>query len=681
MKIGKIIGIIVVVVVVIIGGGAAYLATMDVDEYRPEIARAAQDATGRALKLEGPLSLSISLTPTVSGEGISLANASWGSRPQMLTLRRFEVQLQLMPLLFGDIQINRLILVEPDILLETDAKGVGNWQFETMAAKGETTDDGGGDGAIPHIGRLLIEKGQLTYRDGVSGETTKIMLTSIEADAASPSDPLNLKVQATFNDMALKLNGSVGPLKNALLPDEALQIDLVAAGLGLTAKIKGSAKAATGALDARIDISAADLSGLRALAGDGVPANVALKLSTQAKAAAGKVSLSNLVLTLGKSDLAGSVSIDTTGKLPMITADLTGKRLDLGELQPPGKKDAGEKAPEPGKSGRPGKVLPADPLSLDGLKAAEAAVNIALAEVVTPQITLSAVSATIKLANGHLTLEPLKVTVAGSPVTMSASVNAGGKVPTVALNVAAPNLDLGRLLRETKTTDLLQGMGNLKIKLAGKGASIAAIARSLQGGTNLLMNQGKIKTEALDMAVGGLTAIVGMMSSTKSEWTVLNCIASRFDIKKGVATSRVLLADTEYSTVVGEGSMDLGKETLAMKVSPQSKSATLNVAVPIKIGGTFAEPTFRPDELATARRLGGLLGATLFPPAALLALGDLGSGDDNPCLKIAKGGGKKSSPQAAQPATQPAAKAVTDAIKAPLDSLKKGLGSLFGKKD
>ena len=162
---------------------------------------------------------------------------------------------------------------------------------------------------------------------------------------------------------------------------------------------------------------------------------------------------------------------------------------------------------------------------------------------------------------------------------------------------------------------------------------------------------------------------------------MLNCIASRFDFKNGVATSRVLLADTEYSTVAGEGSMDLGKETLAMKISPQSKSATLNLAVPIKIGGTFAEPTFRPDELATARRLGGLLGATLFPPAALLALADLGSGEDNPCLKIAKGGGKTTSQQTAQPAAQPAVKAVTDAIKAPLDSLTKGLGSLFGKKD
>ena len=66
MRIGRIVGIIVVVLLLIVGGGAAYLANLDVDEYRPEIARAAQDATGRALQLEGPLSLSVSLTPTVS---------------------------------------------------------------------------------------------------------------------------------------------------------------------------------------------------------------------------------------------------------------------------------------------------------------------------------------------------------------------------------------------------------------------------------------------------------------------------------------------------------------------------------------------------------------------------------------------------------------------------------------
>jgi len=677
MRIGRIIGIIVAVFVVIIGAGVAYLASLDVDEYRGEIARAAQDATGRALQLEGPLALSVSLTPTVSGEGISLANAPWGSRPQMLTLRRFEVQLQLLPLLFGDIQVNRLILIEPDILLETNAKGIGNWIFQAPGENKGAAAASNGGGAIPYIGRLLIENGLLTYRDGVSGETTKIELTAVEAKANSTADPLNLVVQAAFNDMAIKINGSLGPLKNAFGGDQSLQIDLTAQGLGLTAKIKGTATATAGALDARIDLSATDLSGLRPLAGDAVPAKVGLKLSAQAKVAGGKASLSDMSLTLGNSDLSGNLSVDTSGRLPKLIADLSGKRLDLAQLQPPTKNDGANKGRAEKKSGRPGKVLPAERLPLDALRALDANVKLSLAEVVTPGISLRQVSVVATLENGRLTLKPMALSLAGSAIKFSALVDAGLKVPAVTFEMAALKLDLGRLLSEAKATELVQGTGNLSVKLAGRGNSVAAIAGSLNGDTKLLMNEGKIKTAAFDSAIGGLSAIVGMMSSETSEWTVLNCVASRFEIKKGIATSQVLLVDTEYSTVVGEGEMDLGKESLAMKVSPQSKSATLNVAVPIKIGGTFAEPTFRPDELATARRLGGLLGATAFPPLALLALGDIGSGDDNPCLTLAKGGAKK---PAAKAAAQPAAGNVTDAVKAPIDSLKKGLDSLFGVK-
>ena len=694
MKLGKIVGIIVVVLVVALGGTAAYLSTLDVDEYRPEIAQAAKDATGRDLTLEGPLSLSISLTPTISGEGISFANAPWGTRPQMLTLRRFEMQLRLVPLLFGNIQIRRLVLVEPDIFLETNAKGLGNWQFgpgTAAPAKGTGVSGNGGNAGndvVPHVGRLSIEKGQMTYLNGATGTVIKVDLKSVEADAASADDPLNLKIQAAFNGMAVTLDGSVGPLKNILSPVNPTQADLTAKGLGLTIKIKGTGKATAGTLDARIDVAAKTLSGLRAFAGDALPANVPLKLSVHATAEAGKINLSELRLSLGKSDLAGNIAIDTTAMAPKISADLTGKRLDLNELQAAknsGEKSSAAKSSSAKKaSARAGKVLPADPLPLDGLKLAEADVRMAIGEVVTPYVTLKDVGAVVQLTKSHLALKPLEFTLAGSPVSITASVNGAAKVPTVSLNLAAPTLDIGRLLTEAKATDLLQGSGDLNIKLAGQGRSIAAIAGSLNGGTNLLMTEGKVKTDALDMAVGGLSALVGMMTSDKSEWTVLNCVASRFDIKKGVATSLVLLADTEYSTVVGEGSLDLGAETLAMKVSPQSKSATLNLAVPIKIGGTFADPTFRPDELATARRLGGLLGATLFPPAALLALGDMGSSDDHPCLKIAAGGTKKSAAQTKQPAeksaTEPAAETAAEAVKAPLESLTKSLGSLFGSK-
>jgi hypothetical protein len=370
----------------------------------------------------------------------------------MLTLRRFEVELQLFPLLFGDMQINRLILVEPDIFLETDAKGVGNWLFEVPGEKSKQAESGGGDAAIPHVGRLRIENGLLTYRDGASGETTKIALTSVEATADSPSDPLQLSVIAALNENAVKLTGSVGPLKNAMDPDAPLQIDLAAEGFGVNAMVKGTATAARGALDALVKVSATDLSGLRPLAGNGVPAGLPLNLGAQAKANDGKASLTNIKLTLGKSDLAGTASFDATGEVPVLTADFSGKRLDLSQIQAASKDTATKKTSAASKSKRPGKVLPADKLPLDDLKSINADVKLSLAEVITPQITLNQVSATAKLSKGHLAVQPMGQTLAGSKVDMAASVDAGRKRPAVTFSMTAPKLDVGRLLTESKTT-------------------------------------------------------------------------------------------------------------------------------------------------------------------------------------------------------------------------------------
>ena len=114
----KILAVIAVLLVAVVVAGVAVLKSMDFNEYRGLIAEQVKAATGRDLTIAGDLRLDISLTPAVAVEGVTFANAAWGSRPEMVTLRRLEVQVELLPLLTGDVRVTRVVLIGLDALLD-----------------------------------------------------------------------------------------------------------------------------------------------------------------------------------------------------------------------------------------------------------------------------------------------------------------------------------------------------------------------------------------------------------------------------------------------------------------------------------------------------------------------------------------------------------------------------------
>ena len=76
---------------------------------------------------------------------MTFENAAWGTRPEMLKLDHVEAKVELFPMFGGDIEVERLILEDMDLLVETNEDGVGNWVF------GEKKAEGNGDG----VGREL----------------------------------------------------------------------------------------------------------------------------------------------------------------------------------------------------------------------------------------------------------------------------------------------------------------------------------------------------------------------------------------------------------------------------------------------------------------------------------------------------------------------------------------------
>src|SRR5262249_41188848 len=124
-----------VVVVGLIAAALVIVSTMDFNKYRGVIAEQVKGMTGRELAINGDLKLDLGLSPAIAVNDVTFANAPWGTRPHMAEIKRFEAQVDLIPLVFGKINVKRVVLNDADILLETDKDGRGNWEFASKTAQ------------------------------------------------------------------------------------------------------------------------------------------------------------------------------------------------------------------------------------------------------------------------------------------------------------------------------------------------------------------------------------------------------------------------------------------------------------------------------------------------------------------------------------------------------------------
>jgi uncharacterized protein involved in outer membrane biogenesis len=313
--------VLAVLVVAIVGAGAIALSIFDPNSLKPRIVAAVKQATGRDLALNGNIGLKASLWPTIAVRDVAISNPPGFSRPQMATLQELDLQLALLPLLSKRIEVERLFLDRPDVLLETNAQGQPNWQFTPSATPNQTTPAGGATTGEPGSGPSLeigirdieIDNGKVAYRDGKTSRTTALDLNKLTATADSVSAPLHVTADATYNNVPAKLVADTGSL--ARLQDRSastpwpVKLSLVAANArlavdgALTQPMQG--KGYTLAVDANVP----DLSALTPMLGTGtsLPPLRDVTLKTKLADSGGPIpAISNLALHAGAADL-GSV--------------------------------------------------------------------------------------------------------------------------------------------------------------------------------------------------------------------------------------------------------------------------------------------------------------------------------------------------------------------------------------
>src|SRR6478609_7900815 len=169
-------------------GVAIAIATVDPNRFVAPLAARVKNATGRALTVQGPVDFKLSLEPKVVLAGVAFENAPWAQKLPLLTAKRIEAQIALLPLLSRRFEVVQFTLVEPVIALETDAQGRGNWEFAPVAATAPASGSGAAQGF--GIANFEIQQGALSYRNGATGKLTHASIERMSLHARDMQAPV-----------------------------------------------------------------------------------------------------------------------------------------------------------------------------------------------------------------------------------------------------------------------------------------------------------------------------------------------------------------------------------------------------------------------------------------------------------------------------------------------------------
>ena len=239
---------VLIIAVLLSAAGYLFLKTRDFNRYKSVIAKAARNATGRELTLGGDLHLKIGFWPALVATDVALANTPWGSQPEMVRIHRLEARLSLLGLLVGNVDLKQLTMLGVDLLLETNAAGLGNWEFNQA--------EGGGGHSLWRIkqvdvGDIRVENLDLVFHNGQTGSRIQLSLASFAASRDEVKGVVEVNLKGEVNRQVVALSGQTGLISD-LFARKKFPIDL-------SGRIASAAVTVQGAIGDVVDLKSIDL--------------------------------------------------------------------------------------------------------------------------------------------------------------------------------------------------------------------------------------------------------------------------------------------------------------------------------------------------------------------------------------------------------------------------------------
>jgi AsmA protein len=614
-----VIGAIVLVVVLLVAAVFVGPMLIPADTVREKITSAVHDSTGRDLEIKGGLSVSVFPTLAVAAKDVTFSNASWAGSKPMIALDRLDVQLRLLPLISGHIEVASFILEKPFIDLQTDKNGHGNWEFgttppaATASAAGAKTDakpaqasapaaSSGGGMAINEIalGDVRITDGHVSYKNGITGKTEVADAINLKVSLANMDSPLSVDGSLHWHDKPIQLTLDAAKPRELMSGGGSqfglkLSADTVKLAFAGTMGVAGAPKG-TGDLDLSIpsirNLVAWSTGQPMTMPGDGLgPFSIKGKVSVDGT----KYTLAGVQLGLDAMKGTGDFSVDTGGARPTVKGKLAVDKLDLnhymapeksaGAAQPVAAKTAAPAAGTAKTAAAPAATAPAgwsdDPIDASGLKAADATLGLSADAIIYRKVEIGKTLVQIGLDNGRLTLDLTDMSLYQGDVKGRVQVDGTGAQIATDANLRIDKVQVGPLMKAFADSDRVTGAVVSDTQVTSRGKSQRELVGALNGKGNFALQNGVVKgVDLVGMLKSAATSVVG----GKSGETDFTTAGGTYVITNGILKNNDLAVSAPTLSATGAGTVDMPKRTLDYKV----KAALIGaLTVPINVTGPW----------------------------------------------------------------------------------------------
>lgn len=644
---GAILGLLVIAVAILI-------AIWDWNWFRGPLARVASARMHREVTIDGDLKVHpFSWQPSATVDGVHIANPAWTTpkavgQDRMADIGRIGVQIRLLPLLGGHLDMRLLRFDEPHVALLRDAQGRASWDFSDGRKPAQPMK-------LPPIRDFVINGGHVTYRD-VQKHLNFTGTLNASEELGARNRGFEMRGQGTLNAEPFSLLVTGGPLLNI---DRAKPYPFVAeirAGQTyVTARGAVPKPFNLGQFYMNATARGPDLADLYGVTGIAVPNTPPYDLRGRLSRDGQTWRIDGIGGRVGSSDLAGRLEVVNRRPRPLLTADLSTHSLDFADLGP-----VFGGAPKTGKVASPAqaaaaqamqrqqRLLPDATLKVDRIRSLDADVAYRAASIKNSPVNLRSGSAHVRLKAGVLTADPVAFELPQGRIAGSAQLDARKAVPLTDLDLRLTDARLEHLA-PLRLAGGQPFAGSLvgRAKLHGAGDSVHKAFASADGEVMVVVPDGEIRRAFAELMGVDVVKGLGLLLSKNQEAAPIRCGVAHFQAVNGVFSADRIVFDTGPVLVTGSGSITMSDEKLDLKAQGHPKKFQLiRVTAPVTAQGPLLHPklSVQPGPAIAQGGAAAALGAVLTPLAAILPFIDPGLAKDANCAGLVAEAGRHGAP-------------------------------------